>query len=154
MQDPMSFSVPTAGVSTKFPLFPEGDYKLQITESNFGPSNFDKEILSWTPKLVTVDPAPSLDGITIPPNTQIYLKNSFDLSEQADSKYPGAWIKSLCGAVDAIFGTTDESRPNVDKTYLDSAVGKIVIGHVIIDEDKRDGTKRNKIKRMKSVPTA
>lgn len=148
----MSFSVPTAGVSTKFPLIPEGDITFQVAESNFGKSNFDPDILQWQPKLVTVDPQTGFNGETIPPNTQVYLKNGLDLAEQADSKYPGAWIKSLCFAVDAIFGTTDENRPNVDKALLDSSVGKIVLGHVIIDEDKKDGTKRNKIKRLKQRP--
>lgn len=148
----MSFSVATAGVSTKFPLLPEGDVKFQIVESNFGPSNFDKDILQWQPKFVTVEPTTSVEGNPIPPNTQVFLKNGLDLAEQADTKYPGAWIKSLCGAVDAIFGTSDETRPNVDKAYLDQSVGKIVLGHVIIDEDKKDGTKRNKIKRLKSLP--
>jgi hypothetical protein len=28
----------------------------------------------------------------------------------------------------------------------------MVIGHVVIDEDKKDGTKRNKIKRLKALP--
>lgn len=151
MQDPMSFSVAAAGVSTKFPLLPEGDVKFQIAESNYGPSNFDKDVLSWKPKFVTVDPLVSVDGNPIPPNTQVFMRSDFDLQEQADPKYPGAWIKSLCLAVDAIFGTTDETRPNVNKAYLDSSVGKIVLGHVIIDEDKKDGTKRNKIKKLKSL---
>lgn len=151
MQDPMSFSVATAGVSTKFPLLPEGDYKFQISESAFGKSNFDENVLQWQPKFVTTEPATSVDGQPIPPNTQVYLKNGLDLEEQADSKFPGAWLKSLCLAVDAIFGTDENTRGDVDKAKLDSAVGKIVLGHVIIDEDKT-GIKRNKIKRLKALP--
>lgn len=152
MQDPLSFNVPTAGIDTSFPLIPEGDYELQITESNFGPSNFDKEVLAWSPKLVTTTPITSVDGRSIPVGSQVYLKAAFDLQEQADSKYPGSWIISLCSVVDAIHGTNKDTRPDVNKTLLDSSVGKKVIGHVIIDEDKRDGTKRNKIKKLKSLP--
>lgn len=149
MQDPMSFSVPTSGVSTKFPLIPEGDVKFQLAESNFGASNFDKDILAWKPKLVTVDPLTSVDGVPVPPNTQVFLAADFDLQEGQDPKYPGSWIKKLAGAVDAFLGTDDNNRPDVDKALLDSFVGKVVIGHVVIDEDKKDGTKRNKIKRLK-----
>lgn len=148
----MSFSVPTAGVSTKFPLFPEGDYKFQITESNFGPSNFDKEVLAWKPKLVTVDPAVSVDGKSLPPNTQVFLASDFDLQEQAEPKFPGSWITKLCGAYDAIMGTDEHTRGDLNKTALDATVGKIVLGHVVIDTDKKDGTQRNKIKRLKALP--
>lgn len=151
MQDPLSFTVPTAGVSTKFPLIPEGDYKFQVTESNFGPSNFNKDILAWQPKLVTTEPTTSVDGKSIAPNTQVFLASAFDLSEAPDSKYPGSWITKLCGAYDAIMGTDENTRGDLDKAKLDACVGKLVLGHVVIDEDKKDGTKRNKIKRLKNI---
>lgn len=153
MQDPMSFAVPTSGVSTKFPLMPEGDVKFQITESSYVAKMFGKEMLGWSPKLVTVDTQANLDpeGQPIPPNTRVFLENDFALEDGPDAKFPGSYIRTLCLAVDAIFGTDDTSRPNVNRPLLDSAPGRFVIGHVIIDEDKRDGTKRNKIKRLKAV---
>ena len=150
----MSFSVSTVGQSTKFPLLPEGDYKLQITESNYVQKMFGKDMSGWEPKLVTTEPAVSVDGAPIPPNTRVFLGSAFALEDGPDNKFPGGWIKSLLLAIDAIFGTNDDTRnaafPNIDKTVLDSSLGRTVLGHVVIDEDK-EGVKRNKIKRLKHL---
>lgn len=150
MTDPLSIgTIPTAGVDTSYPLAPEGDYRFQISENRIEP-NFDKTVLTWSPKLVTVEPITALDQRIIPVNTNFFLQWPIELAERPEPKYPGAWLTTLINAVDAVFGTTKEDRPDVTLDYLNTAVGRHVIGHVIIDEDK-NGVKRNKIKRLKKA---
>lgn len=153
MTDPLQINIPAAGVDTSRPLHPEGDARLQITESTISPgSEKVGGILQWHLKLVTVDPATEVGeaGREIPPNTQLYLDWPFDLAPREDSKYPDAWKNSLFNAVDACLGTDKDSRPDITKDVLDSVVGKIVLGTVKIDTDK-EGTKRNKVTRLKKA---
>lgn len=153
MQDPLSVNIQAQGYDTSRPLHPEGDFRLQIVGSEIKPGS-DKVggILQWHLDLVTLDPATEIGGTgrDIPPNTKLFLDWPFDLAPREDSKYPDAWKTSLFNAVDAILGTDKDSRPDITKDVLDSAVGKIVMGTVKIDTDK-EGTRRNKITRLKKA---
>jgi hypothetical protein len=149
MTDPLQINIPAAGVDTSRPLLPEGDYKLQITESNIS-HNEKLNILQWEPTLVTTEPATAVDSRDIPPNTRVYLDWPLDLAQRADAKYPDAWRNSLLNAVDACLGTDKDTRPDITKDVLDSTVGKIVIGTVKIDTDK-SGVQRNKVTRLKKA---
>lgn len=150
LTDPLQIHIPTAGVDTSILLAPEGDYVFQITSSVFKESSFEEGLMVWEPALASTQPITTPDGKTIPPNTRFYLQYPCDLAERKEPKYPGQWIKSLCKVVDAIFGTTDADRPDVTKDLLDSATGKLVLGHVVIDTDKQR-VSRNKVARLKKV---
>lgn len=150
MIDPLNVNIAVEGIDTSYPLIPEGDYTLQISESPTE-ANYDQTILVWAPKFVTIEPIPALqEGRVVQPNTKVFMAWPLELEERADSKYPGQWVNTLCDAVDAIFGTDKTNRPAVTKALIESATGKTVLCHIIIDEGK-DGVKRNRVKRMKKA---
>lgn len=142
----MSFNVPVAGVSTEVPLLPEGDVLLQIVESTVEP-NKDKVGLNWKLKAVTTTPLKSVDGRDIAPNFPLY--HTMALQAKDGSTDPEAFRRSLSEAVDAIFGTTKDNRPDINRPLVDSAVGRSVIAHVYIDEWQ--GKQNNKVKRLKKA---
>lgn len=149
MQDPLNIEIQLQGVDTSYPLAPEGDYPFQIVGNKLGP-NYDKTVSCWEPELVSTSPIIAIDGREIPVNSKFFLQWPVDLEAKPDAKDPSLFRTTLCNTVDAIFGSTKDNRPAFNKAMLDSAVGKIVLGHVIIDEDK-NGVKRNKIKRLKKA---
>jgi hypothetical protein len=146
MQDPLSVNIPLKGVESSLPLFPEADYPLQVTESTVDP-NKDKDGFNWNLKLATTEVYTSTDGREVKPNFPFYF--TLALQARPDSKDPEAFVRNLCEAVDAIFGTTKEDRPELSRELIDSAVGKTVIAHVFIDQYQ--GRDLNKIKRLKKA---
>lgn len=149
MDDPLNINIPLEGIDTSFPLMPEGDYPLQIVGNKLGP-NYDKTVQCWEPELVTTTQVTSVDGRDIPVNSKAFLQWPIDLAAKPDAKDPTLWRTTLCNTVDAIMGSTKENRPAFTKALLDSMIGKTIIGHVIIDEDK-NGVRRNKVKRLKKA---
>ena len=144
MQDPLNIEVPLAGVDTSLPLLPERDYIVQCTESTIDP-NKDKTGYNWNLVLNTTEMITSTDGREIKPNFPLYFVAA--LQPREDSKDVEAFRLSLGEAVDALYGTTKENRPDFSRELVSSAVGKTCVAHVFIDQYQ--GTDRNKIKRLK-----
>lgn len=144
MTDPLNISVALAGVETSLPLLPESDYSVQVKESTIDP-NKDKTGLNWNLKLGLASTATAVDGRTVNPDYPVF--SVFALQAKEDSKDPEAFKRSIGEAVDAIFGTTKDNRPTFDRALCDSAVGKVLTAHVIIDEYQ--GNKNNKVRRLK-----
>ena len=92
-------------------------------------------------------PLTAVDGRTVNVNTPVSLYVA--LQSKPESTDPDAFKRNICDTVDAIFGTDKTSRPDLTRALIDSATGKTVIGHVVIDEYQ--GNKNNKIKRLKKV---
>jgi hypothetical protein len=146
MTDPLNVSVPLAGVDTTLPLLPEADYVVQCVESTIDP-NKDKTGLNWNLKLATTEPTTSADGSRqINPNFPVFM--TLALQPREDSKDTEAFRRSLGEAVDALFGTSKENRPDFNRNLVASAVGKTCIAHVYIDEWQ--GKQNNKVKRLKA----
>lgn len=146
MQDPLNVNVPLAGVDTSIPLLPEADYPVQIKESTVDP-NKDKTGLNWNIKFATTEPTKSVDGRDVKPGFPIF--SVYALQAREDSKDAEAFKRQLGQAVDAIFGTSKDNRPDFNRELVNSAVGRPVIAHVFIDEYQ--GNQNNKIKRLKKA---
>lgn len=144
MTDPLNISIPLAGVETDFPLLPEADYQLQITESTVAP-NKANEGYNWNLTLVTTAPVAGVDGRPVNVGTKIFMVSA--LQAKADSTDPQAFIRGLSDTIDAIFGSDKTNRPNFDQAVVTGALGKSVVAHVKIEEYQ--GRKSNKIARLK-----
>lgn len=144
MQDPLNIAIPLAGVETSLPLFPEADYVLQVSESSVDP-NKDQTGFNWNLTLNTTETYESTDGREVKPNFPFYF--TLALQPRADSKDPEAFRRNLAEAVDAVFGTSKENRPEMSRELVNSAVGKTVVAHVFIDT--YEGRQLNKVKRIK-----
>jgi hypothetical protein len=155
MDDPLNINIPLAGVDTKFPLAPEADYPLQVVKSSVGP-NYDKTGNQWDLVFGLTTSVPSVDGkTTLKAGTQLFPDWPLQLQPRADGKGGAEWDgsaaqRSLCATVDALFGSDMETRPAFNRELIDSAVGRNVIGHVVIDTDK-NGVQRNKVTRLKKA---
>lgn len=146
MQDPLNVAIPLAGVDTSMPLIPEQDVLVQIVESSID-ANKDKTGLNWNLKCASTAPLTSTDGRDVKPNYPFFT--TFALQARDDSKDTDAFRRNLGEAVDAIFGTTKENRPDFNRELVNSAVGKTVLAHIYIDEYQ--GRQNNKIKRLKKA---
>lgn len=146
MTDPLNISVPLAGIETSLPIVPESDYEVQCTESTVDP-NKDKLGYNWNLKLCTTSSIIAVDGREVKPNFPFYF--TLALQAREDSKDVEAFRRNLGEAVDALFGTTKENRPDMSRELVDTAVGKKCIAHVFID--KYQGRDLNKIKRLKKI---
>lgn len=146
MTDPLNFSVPLAGVNTQLPLLPEADYLFQVKESTIVP-NKDQNGYNWKLKLGLASPTTAIDGRDIQPDFPVF--DIAALQAKPDSTDPEAFKRGLGERVDAIFGTTMEDRPEFTKALVDSAVGKMVVAHVVIDNYQ--GKDSNKVKRLKKA---
>jgi hypothetical protein len=146
MQDPLNISVPLAGVDTSLPLLPEGDYIVQCSESTIDP-NKEKTGYNWNLVLNTTEVITSTDNREIKPNFPLYFVAA--LQPREDSKDVEAFRRSLGEAVDALYGTTKENRPDFSREVVQSSVGKTCVAHVYIDNWQ--GRDLNKIKRLKKV---
>ena len=147
MLDPMSVSIELSGVDTNVPVLPEGDVQLQVVESMIE-ANKDKTGNNWRLKLATINPATAVDGRELKPNFPVF--HTCALQAREDSTDPEAFKRSLCESVDAIFATDKTNRPALTKALIDSAVGRIVIGHVYPDEYPKDSGKfSTKVRRLK-----
>lgn len=146
MNDPLNVNIQLKGVDTDLPLAPAADYPLQIVESTIDP-NKDQSGLNWNLTLSTVAPITAIDGRDIKPNFKFF--HTVGLQPGKDSKDPEGFKRPLGEAIDAIAGSTKDDRPDFNMEFVRSAVGKTVIGQVFIDEWQ--GTKRNKIKRLKKA---
>ncbi len=120
---------------------------VQCVESSVDP-NKDKTGLNWNLKLATTSPATSADGSReIKPNFPVFT--TLALQPREDSKDTEAFKRNLAEAVDALFGTTKENRPDFNRELVSSAVGKTCTAHVYIDEWQ--GKQNNKIKRLRKA---
>ena len=146
MQDPLSFNIATSGVDTSFPLMAEGTYRFQITESSVVP-NKRQDGHNWKLKLNLVAPAPGLDGKEVAANSAVF--QTIALQPAPEATDPQGFKRNIADAIDAIFGTTIDNRPAFNKDLWESAIGKEVDAHVVIDEYQ--GNKSNKVKRLKKV---
>lgn len=146
MQDPLSINIKQEGVDTSFPLMAEGDYDFQITESLIKP-NKKQTGFNWSLKLASISAIPSVDGKEIAPNAAVFLQIALQPSEEATD--PRAFVRGISDATDAIFGTTKDNRPDFNKELWESAVGKTVRAHIVLDEWQ--GVKNNKVKRLKKA---
>lgn len=144
MQDPLNISVPLAGVETSLPLLPEADYSVQVSESTVDP-NKDKTGYNWNLKLCTTETHEAVDKREVKPNFPFYY--TLALQARDDSKDVEAFRRNLGEAVDALFGTSKENRPDMSRELVDSTVGKKCIAHVFVDNYQ--GRDLNKIKRLK-----
>ncbi len=146
MQDPLNISVPLAGVETSLPIAPEADYAVQCTESSVDP-NKNKDGFNWNIKVVTTETITAVDGREIKPNFPFYM--TLALQAREDSKDVEAFRRNLGEAVDALFGTTKENRPDMSTELVSSTVGKTCVAHVYVDNYQ--GRDQNKIKRLKKI---
>lgn len=144
MTDPLQVAIPLKGVESSLPLLPEADYVLQCTESSIDP-NKDKTGYNWNLKLNTTEVYTSTDNREVKPNFPFYF--TLALQPREDSKDKEAFVRNLCEAVDALFGTTKEDRPEMSRELVTAAVGKRCIAHVY--QDEWQGKTNNKIKRLK-----
>lgn len=146
MQDPLNATVQLKGIDTSIPLLPEGDYVVQVKESSVDP-NKDKSGLNWNLKLGLTSPATSVDGRDVKPDFPLFTV--FALQARDDSKDVEAFKRNLGQAVDALFGSTKDDRPDFNRDLVDAAVGKTAIATVYIDEYQ--GNKSNKVRRLKKA---
>jgi len=146
MQDPLNIAIPLKGVESSLPVFPEADYVVQVSESTVD-VNKEKTGLNWNLKLGTTETHTSTDGREVKPDFPFYM--SLALQPREDSKDVEAYVRSLCEAVDALFGTTKENRPEMSREVVNSAVGRTCVAQVYIDEWK--GRELNKVKRLKKM---
>jgi hypothetical protein len=146
MQDPLNINVPLAGVETSLPIIPEADYVVQCSESTVDP-NKDKTGYNWNIVVNTTDVIKSTDGREVKPNFPLYL--AMALQPREDSKDQEAFRRTLGEAVDALYGTTKENRPDMSREVVNGAVGRTCIAHVFIDTYQ--GRELNKIKRLKKL---
>lgn len=146
MNDPLKINVQIGGIDSSVPLLPEGDYQVQVVESTVEP-NKDKTGLNWNMKLGLAGAATAIDGRPVNPNFPFFMVLALQARE--DSKDPEAFKRSLCDAVDAIFGTDKTNRPDITLPTIQSAVGKLVMAQVILDEYQ--GVKNNKVRRLKKI---
>jgi hypothetical protein len=146
MKDPLNIAIPLAGVETSLPLFPEADYPLQVSESSVDP-NKDQTGFNWNLTMNTTETYTSTDGREVKPNFPFYF--TLALQARSDSKDPEAFRRNLAEAVDAIFGSSKENRPEMSRELVESAVGKPVLAHVFIDT--YEGRQLNKVKRIKKA---
>lgn len=146
MNDPLQISVPLAGVSTDVPLLPEGIYSFQVSESSAGPNKAGTG-MNWSLKLALTAPATSVDNKPINVNFPVFMQLALQAKE--DSKDPDAFRRSLAETVDALFGTTQDNRPELSHDLITQAVGKVVNAQITIDE--YEGRKSNKVRRLKKA---
>jgi hypothetical protein len=148
MIDPLQVNVALQGVDTTIPLLPEGDYRFQVVESTVDP-NKDRSGLNWNLKLALVDPATSTDGREIKPNFPVFAV--YALQAASESKDVEAFKRNLGQAVDAIFNTSKDNRPNFDRELVNSCVGKTVVATVVLNEwPQGSGQFNNKVRRLKA----
>lgn len=152
LTDPLNISVELAGVDSSIPLLPEGDHLFQIVESVVEANN-EKSGMNWNLKLALVNPTTAVDGREIKPNFPVFM--SVALQAKADSKDPDAFRRNICDAVDAIFNTTKENRPNFNAQLVQEAMGKTVLANTYINEwPEGSGNKSSKVRRLKKQQVA
>ena len=88
-----------------------------------------------------------MDDREVKPNFPFYF--TLALQAREDSKDVEAFRRNLGEAVDALFGTTKENRPDMSRELVNTAIGKTCIAHVFVDQYQ--GRDLNKIKRLKKM---
>lgn len=156
MNDPLNVQIPITEVDTTFPLLAESDQEFTVASSTIE-GNYDKTGLQWSLAFSLVNPAVAINGKEIKPGTRFFPDWPLQLQPREDGKGGAVWSgsmaeKSLVATVDAIFGTSLEAgdRPVFNQELVASAVGRKLIGRVVIDTDK-NGVQRNKVTRLKKA---
>lgn len=140
MTDPLNISIPLAGVETDFPLIPVGDYPLQISESQ-AEANKDRTGFNWKITLQTTQPITSPDGREVKVGTKLFVYCALQPKADADDKE--GYIRALSSTIDGILGTDKTNRPNFDAALVKGVLGKMVVGHVTIEQYQ--GKNNNKV---------
>lgn len=149
MEDPLKVNIQLAGVETEIPLLPEADYVVQCTESSIDP-NKENIGLNWNLKLALTQSATAVDGRIVQADFPLFAV--YALQAREDSKDPEAFKRGISGAVDALFVTDKDSRPEFTLELVQQAVGKVCVAHVV--QDEYQGRKNNKVKSLKKLPAA
>lgn len=156
MNDPLQVSIPTQDVDTSFPLLPDAEYELSIVDSKIE-ANYDKTGLQWSLAYSLTAPATAINGKEVSVTTRLFPDWPLQLQPREDGKGGAVWQgsmaeKSLVATIDAIFGTSLEAkdRPIFNHELVGQAMGKRVLGRIIIDTDK-NGVQRNKVTRLRKV---
>ena len=149
MEDPLNISIETEGVDTSYPVLPEGDYTMQITESAPKP-NKREDGHNWTLKLVTTDPAVDTKGKPVSPGMAVTMQIA--LQPGPDATDPQGFKKGVAAAQDAISGTNESNRLKFNREYWESCVGRQVKAHLYVDEyPKGSGVFSNKVRKLKPL---
>ena len=144
MTDPLeSLNISGRGVDTSYPLLEEADYEFQIVESTVVP-NKAQSGFNWRMKLALTEPGKAVGGGTIAVNSPVFHLRALQPSDQAEDKE--AYKKGIFADVDAIFGTNESNRPDLNRATVEGSVGKRVKARIIIDEYQ--GNKSNKVKKL------
>lgn len=144
--DPLDLNIALKDVETDFPLLPEADYELLITDVLIEP-NKDAKQGNGTGRnirltLVTQTGVLSVDGTRqVKPGTKLSVINA--LQPKPDAEDPDGYKRMLGQMVDGIFGTTAVDRPDLTMELLNSTKGKLVVAHVKVDS--YEGRKSNKV---------
>jgi hypothetical protein len=149
MQDPLNINIPLEGVDTSLPLLTEQDRQLQCTESAVVP-NKRKDGYNWAMTFVTTEPETAVDGRDVKVGFPLFQQIALQPAEE--SKDPEGFKRQLGQAVDALFGTTKENRPEFNMALVKAAVGRIVVATTKNEEyPQGSGNKSSKISRLKKA---
>lgn len=147
MTDPLNISVELAGINTQIPLLPEADYLCQVKESTVE-KNKDGTGHNWNLTLGLASPTTSQDGREVKVDFPLFVTTA--LQPAKDAKDADGYKRGICQNVDAIFGSTQESRPTFNMQLVQDAVGKMVKATVYTDEyPKGSQNFSNKVRRLK-----
>lgn len=146
MTDPLNLSLDLSNFDTTRPLLVDQDYTFQVVESAIVP-NKEKSGHNWQVKYALAQSAQAQDGREVKPNFPIVC--NYALQARPDSTDPDAFKRGLGDTIDAIFGSTMETRPLFNQELVNAAKGRTVIATVYTDE--YNGEKSSKIRKVKKA---
>lgn len=151
MTDPLNVNLDISDTETEIPLLPAGSYPMQIVASTIE-ANKDNSGLNWHIKLATTQAYTAVDGRPIAVNFPINMYPP--LQAKADAADPENYKRNIAAAVDAIFGSSKNNRPTVDKALLERAQGQTVIADIVLETPTQGpyaGKTSNKVARLKKI---
>lgn len=152
LTDPLASSVKLKDVETTIPLFPEGDYRVQVVEASVDP-NKEKSGFNLNVKFATTEPLTAEGGREV--NVGFPFYGVYALQAREDSKDVEAFKRGLSELIDGLYGTDKSNRPDLSRETVNGMVGRTCIVHVIKNEwPVGSGEFNNKVRRVKKEKAA
>ena len=143
--DILDVNLDLAGVDTSMPRLEPGTYAMSIASVSIKPNKAGTG-RNMQVEFATTSQANSTKGDTI---HEGYKISKYYPLQQAENANAPNFKRDICILIDAVFGTTQETRPALNSETINSMKGKIVDVIVGVSTSDQYG-ESNEVKRIKS----
>ena len=145
----MSLVLQLKGIDTSFPSLAVGDHRVSIAAADLKESSKTPGLWMLKLQLETQEPSNNTKGQVMAPGHKFFTNITLPGQPGATPENEEMRFKSLASFVDAVMGTTQETRPDFDDAFIAALKDKQTIA--VVKKAKDDSFGETEVKGFKPL---